>query len=81
MIQDKSKLKVVAILINRNNGKIVNAEQTAISDYSTGIEQTITNEKASVVERYSVDGKKLNHATKGINILKLSNGKVIKVVK
>jgi len=81
MIQDKSKLKVVAILINRNNGKIVNAEQTTISDYSTGIEQTTADEKVSVVERYSVDGKKLNHAIKGINILKLSNGKVVKVIK
>ena len=80
MIQDKSKLSVVAILINRNNGTIVNAEQTTISGYSTGIVPVETDEKVTVVDIYSIDGKKLSQPRQGVNILKLSNGKVIKKV-
>ncbi len=80
LIQDKSKLSVVAILINRNNGHIVNAEQTTIADCSTGIEETEVNQNVTVVGIYSIDGKKLNQTRPGVNILKLSNGKVVKKV-
>lgn len=80
LIQDKSKLSVVAILINRNNGTIVNAEQTTISGYSTGIVPVESDQEAIVVDIYSIDGKKLSQPRQGVNILKLSNGKVIKKV-
>ena len=81
LIQDKSKLKVVAILINRDNGRVVNAEETTIDDYSTGINGVATTQDNSVVGIYTIDGKKLNAMVKGVNILKMSNGKVIKVMK
>lgn len=48
---------------------------------STGIRDLATDSKATVVSRYTVDGKRTSELQKGINIVKLSNGKTVKVIK
>lgn len=48
---------------------------------STGIRDLATDSKATVVARYTVDGKRTSELQKGINIVKLSNGKTVKVIK
>ena len=39
VIQDKTKLKVAALLIDRNTKKIINAAQTTIADYSVNTDE------------------------------------------
>ena len=46
----------------------------------TGIKDLNASKPATIVARYSADGKRLSAPQKGLNILKLSNGKTIKVV-
>lgn len=82
LLQDKSKLKVVALLFNTKTGEIVNAAQSEIAPYgSTGIEN-VSNSADNVKEvaRYSIDGTQLNAPAKGINIVKMSDGTTRKVV-
>lgn len=46
----------------------------------TGISNVINWNDVKEVGRYTIDGQKLNAPTKGINLVKLSNGQTIKVV-
>ena len=50
------------------------------NDKSTGI-NGISNADATVVARYAADGTRLSAPQKGLNIVKLSNGKTVKYVK
>lgn len=52
-----------------------------VNDKSTGINEVSSDANATVVARYSVDGTRLSQAQKGLNIVKLSNGKTVKYVK
>ena len=85
-IQDKSKLKVIAILINRENGAVVNAAQTTISEEPTktlspslprngeGVSPIMGGQKGGL---YDLSGRKVNGPlTKGIYI---KNGKKVLV--
>lgn len=79
LVQDKTKLKAVALLIDRTNGTIVNAAQTAIEDYGTGI-STVSSKEDTPEARYSLDGRKLQTPQKGINIIRMSDGTTRKVL-
>lgn len=46
----------------------------------TGISQVINWQDAKEVARYTIDGQKISAPVKGVNIVKLSNGKTIKVI-
>ena len=46
----------------------------------TGISNIINWNDVKEVGRYTIDGQKLNAPTKGINLVKLSNGQTIKVI-
>lgn len=46
----------------------------------TGISNVINWNDVKEVGRYTIDGQKLNAPTKGINLVKLSNGQTIKVI-
>ena len=79
LIKDK-KLHVVAFLVNKQTGEVLNANEVALSDKAeTGIKSL--NEKASTIsERYNVSGQRIAAPQKGLNIIKLSNGKTVKVL-
>ena len=47
----------------------------------TGINGVADNANATVVARYAADGSRLSEPQKGLNIVKLSNGKTIKYIK
>ena len=80
LIQDKSKLSVVAILINRNTHAVVNAAECLIGGTS-GIEciKPATAD-SKVAYSVSVNGSRLQAPVKGINIQKMTDGTVRKVV-
>lgn len=82
LIQDKTKLKVVAMLINTKTGEILNADEKSVTSYVTdGIENVATTgDDAVEVARYSLDGTKLSAPTPGVNIVKMSDGTAKKVV-
>ena len=59
-IQDKSKLKVIAILIDRESGTVVNAAQTKISEEPTGIisQESRVESQESI---YDLSGRKISN--------------------
>ena len=81
VIQDVNKLRVVAILIDTTTGEVVNANKIDVAAYDpTGIETIQKNGLSTVTERYNAAGQRINAPQKGLNIIKLSNGKTIKMI-
>lgn len=78
LIQDKSKLKVAALLIDRNTGQIINAAQSTVDEYSAI--SNILDTNVIEVERYDINGHKLVTPQSGINIVRMSDGSVRKVL-
>lgn len=80
IIQNKSKLKLTALLLNNNNGTIANAAQVSLSA-PAGINGVTTEaNNATEVARYNAAGQRISAPQKGLNIIKLSNGKSLKVI-
>ncbi len=79
LIQEKSKLKAVALLIDRVSGAIINAAQSGIKDATTGI-QGVEESDQTPVARYSLDGRHLSAPQKGMNIVKTADGRTVKVL-
>jgi len=67
LIQDKSKLKAVVLLLDRATGGIVNAAQTEIKDYTTGIE-SLSQSDAVRVDYFTLDGARVQSPVKGLYI-------------
>lgn len=58
-----------------------NCNEANVSDVVTGISGVEADEaEAKVVARYTVDGRQISAPVKGVNIVRLSNGKTKKVV-
>ena len=86
LIQDKSKLKVIVLLIDRDNGSVVNAAQTAIEDYTTGIadidveESSMSSQSEGQGGIYDLNGRRVSAPQRGINIIRMPDGTVRKVM-
>lgn len=81
IIQDKTKLNAFAVLIDTNSGKVINANKCKVmSGTETAIDICNNDSITMEMERYSIDGRKLQRPAKGINIVKYSNGKVVKQI-
>lgn len=81
LVQDKSKLTAVALLIDRSNNQIINASQTSIAAIGEGIESLTTQEDENVTARYDMAGRRVSSNNKGISIVKMANGKSRKIVR
>ena len=81
IIQDKSKLKVVVQLINRKTGEIENAALATISDISSTDIDIHQMADCAPTTRYSLDGRRLTLPQKGVNIVRMGDGSVRKVMK
>ena len=79
LIQDKAKLKAIALLLDRTTGTIVNAAQTYIEDDPTSI-SSVPTEADVPAARYAIDGRMLSTPQKGINIIRMTDGTVKKVL-
>ena len=84
LIQDKSRLRAVALLIDRSTGTVVNAAQAPIDDMATGIEEGPSPEGPSLYggEIYDLSGRKMvNGQCSMVNGLKrgvfIVNGKKV----
>ena len=78
LIQDK-ELKVVAFLINKNSGEVINANQTILVDPIVGI-NAIEEKAGAETVRYNVSGQLIKAPQSGLNIIKLSDGTTLKVL-
>lgn len=79
IIQDKSKLSVCAVLLDTNSGKVVNANKGKVIAWGeSSISSELVREEGLEIERYTVDGRKIQRPVKGINIVKYSNDRVLK---
>lgn len=79
LIQNKDNLTLSALLVNLNSGAIVNAAKVVLGKSAAGIEDVNSEANNNVVSRYNVNGMHINGAQKGLNIVKLANGKVVKM--
>ena len=79
LVQAPWKLRVVAMLLNAD-GEIVNAAKCKVSVPAgvNGVEGTM--EEAVEVARYSLDGRLLSEPERGVNLVKMSDGTVRKVI-
>ena len=77
-IQNKDKLSVVALLLNKKNGTIINASKCGIDAYGTGIQSIINDQNFDV---YNLQGHKVRHHVNSLNGLPkgiyIVNGKKI----
>lgn len=79
IIKDKEKLSVCAVLIDTNSGKVINASQSKVLSFEeVSIDSELVGEEAVEVERYTIDGRKVQRPVAGINIVRYSNGRVVK---
>lgn len=79
LIQNKSNLNLTALLINRNHGRIVNAAQVKLFS-ETGIDG-VNTENVVETASYNIGGVRTSGKAKGLNIVRMSNGKVVKVIR
>lgn len=77
---DIEQVYVVALLVNAQ-GKIVNAakQQITVADPS-GIENVNTATNSEQTASYTLDGRRVQTMQKGLNIVRMANGKTIKVI-
>lgn len=76
------KIYAVAIVTKNSTGEIANAFRTRVltaDEYAEGI-KTVNSTDATPVAYYTIDGKAIAAPQQGINIVKMSNGTVKKVM-
>lgn len=52
----------------------------AKGESTTGITENAADKKASIVARYNLAGQQIATPAKGLNLVKMSNGKTVKVI-
>lgn len=79
LVQKLWKLRVVAMLVNAE-GEIVNAAKCNVSTPAgvNGVESSM--DEPVEVARYSLDGRLLSEPERGVNLVKMSDGTVRKVI-
>ena len=80
LIQDKTQLTAIALLIDRSTGYIVNAAQSKIADFATPIDEVQSSVSKTQQDVFDVSGRKLSASQKGINIIRMTDGTVKKVL-
>lgn len=75
------KVSVVALLINAD-GTIANAAKFRLPKYedTSGIQTATTRGTSDTVARYSLDGRRLSAPQKGLNIVKMADGRIVKTI-
>lgn len=79
LIQNYNNLTLSALLVNLNSLAVVNAAKVVLGNCAAGIEDVNSEANNNVVSRYNVNGMRIDGAQKGLNIVKLANGKVVKM--
>lgn len=80
LIQDKTKLRVVVMVIDSQNNEIVNAAKCLVPGYVSGIEGIGEDSDAYPVAYYDLTGIEVKNPGNGLYIVKLSDGTTVKRV-
>ena len=75
-----AKLYIVVLLVD-NQGKIINADKQQITIAPSGIENVNLTADSKQATYFTLDGRRVQTMHKGITIVRMANGKTIKVVK
>ncbi len=83
LLQDKSKLRVVAMLLNTKTGEIVNADEKALPYDGPSVIRSVSEVSGDVREtvRYTVDGRRTDGKAGGLTIVRMSDGTARKVIR
>jgi len=85
VIQDKNKLRVVALLVNLETGEVCNANKVKVGE-KTGI-NTLTADMNNIrsIDYFDLSGRKMSRAQQGVSIMRINynNGtsKSVKVLR
>ena len=74
-----AQLYIVALIVDKEK-HIVNAAKAPITVANPNGIQTINQSSEQEVARYTLDGRRVQTMQKGLNIVRMANGKTIKVV-
>ena len=72
IVQDKSKLRVVGLLIDQTTGEVLNANAVNVSENTRISEVDGSNGKIASVTFYDLGGRRLNKAQQGVNIMEVT---------
>ena len=75
----KEQIYVVAILLD-SNGNVVNAAKKKVDNYTPTAIQSVSNLTDGETVRYTLDGRQISAPQHGINIVRMSDGSVRKVM-
>ena len=79
LVQDKQRLRVVAVLVNPETGVVVNANKAAVVS-PTSINVLPDADSEMVRAYYAPDGKRIAHPRRGLNIVRRADGTTKKIV-
>lgn len=84
LVQDKQKLRVVALLLNTQTGRIINAAECALPAVTDGIKDIQDDSQLSVGNSqletiYDMNGRQLPQLQRGLNIVRKADGSVVKI--
>ena len=79
-MQNADNLRVVAVLIDYNDGTVVNAAKTLRMGEATGIKGLDADEDSTPDAIYDLSGRRLNSLQQGLNIVKTANGRTSKII-
>ena len=77
--QERGDIFIVALVMD-SKGYITNAVKATIQEAATGIEGITSSSEVTEQARYNIDGMRLQAPTRGINIVRMSDGTTCKVV-
>jgi len=80
LIQDPSRLKVVAILVNNATGEVLNANKCNVSVVPTAISDLSAGSRSSQAAYYDLQGRKVQQPAKGLYIQTDGSQKVRKMM-
>ena len=75
-----SKLHVIALLYDKTDKTIINADQKEVVVSTAVRTMDNTDGERHEVARYTADGKRIAHPVKGLNIVRMSDGSVRKMM-
>lgn len=79
LVQDKEKLSVAAVLIDKKTSEVINADKNVIS-ISTGISSVADGAATMPTARYNLSGQRIGKNSKGLSIVRQADGKTIKAI-
>lgn len=80
---NKDLVFAVVLVINNESGEIMNAARAKVEaaiDVPDGIISVDNTVESTEVARFTLDGKRIAEPQKGLNLVRMANGKVVKVI-